>query len=79
MGRKAVADVSRMRDLSFFVDDVANNPHFARAAFVGRTAIAHKGGMHVNAVQKLARTYEHIEPGQVGNEQQILVSELSGQ
>ncbi len=79
MGRKAVADVSRMRDLSFFVDDVANNPHFARAAFVGRTAFAHKGGMHVNAVQKLARTYEHIEPGQVGNEQQILVSELSGQ
>lgn len=79
MGRKAVADVSGMRDLSFFVDDVSNNPHFARAAFVGRTAFAHKGGMHVNAVQKLARTYEHIEPGQVGNEQQILVSELSGQ
>lgn len=79
MGRKAVADISGMRDLSFFVDDVSNNPHFARAAFVGRTAFAHKGGMHVNAVQKLARTYEHIEPGQVGNEQQILVSELSGQ
>ncbi|MDA7867991.1 citramalate synthase [bacterium] len=79
MGRKAVTDVSGMRDLSFFVDDVSNNPHFARAAFVGRTAFAHKGGMHVNAVQKLARTYEHIEPGQVGNEQQILVSELSGQ
>ena len=79
MGRKAAADVSGMRDLSFFVDDVSNNPHFARAAFVGRTAFAHKGGMHVNAVQKLARTYEHIEPGQVGNEQQILVSELSGQ
>lgn len=79
MGRKAVADISGMRDLSFFVDDVSNNPHFARAAFVGRTAFAHKGGMHVNAVQKLARTYEHIEPGKVGNEQQILVSELSGQ
>jgi 2-isopropylmalate synthase len=79
MGRKAVSDVSGMRDLSFFVDDVSNNPHFARAAFVGRTAFAHKGGMHVNAIQKLARTYEHIEPGQVGNEQQILVSELSGQ
>ena len=79
MGRKAVADVSKMRDLSFFVDDVSNNPHFVRAAFVGRTAFAHKGGMHVNAVQKLARTYEHIRPEQVGNEQQILVSELSGQ
>lgn len=79
MGRSAVHDVSQMRDLSFFVDDVSNNQHFARAAFVGRTAFAHKGGMHVNAVQKLARTYEHIRPEQVGNEQQILVSELSGQ
>ena len=79
MGRKAVRDVSKMKDLSFFVDDVSNNPHFARAAFVGRTAFAHKGGMHVNAVQKLARTYEHIRPEEVGNQQQILVSELSGQ
>lgn len=79
MGLQAVDDVSKMRDLSFFVDDVANNPHFARAAFVGRTAFAHKGGMHVNAVQKLARTYEHIRPEQVGNQQEILVSELSGQ
>src|SRR5690606_21529599 len=60
-------------------DDVSNNPHFARAAFVGRTAFAHKGGMHVNAVQKLARSYEHIVPESVGNEQNILVSELSGQ
>jgi len=79
MARKAVNDLTQMRDLSFFVDDVSNNPHFARAAFVGRTAFAHKGGMHVNAVQKLARTYEHIVPGAVGNEQFILVSELSGQ
>jgi len=79
MGRKAVADVSGMRDLSFFVDDVSNNPHFVRAPFVGRTAFAHKGGMHVNAVQKLARSYEHIRPEEVGNEQEILVSELSGQ
>ena len=79
MGRKAVNDLTKMRDLSYFVDDVSNNPHFARAAFIGRTAFSHKGGMHVNAVQKLARTYEHIRPEQVGNEQFILVSELSGQ
>lgn len=79
MGLKAVADLTKMRELSYFVDDVSNNPHFARAAFIGRTAFAHKGGMHVNAVQKLARTYEHIRPEEVGNEQQILVSELSGQ
>jgi 2-isopropylmalate synthase len=61
------------------VDDVSNNPHFARAPFVGRTAFAHKGGMHVNAVQKLARSYEHIRPEEVGNSQNILVSELAGQ
>lgn len=79
MGREAVKDLTKMKELSYFVDDVSNNPHFARAAFIGRTAFSHKGGMHVNAVQKLARTYEHIRPEEVGNEQFILVSELSGQ
>jgi 2-isopropylmalate synthase len=79
MGLTVVPQLEKLRELSYFVDDVSNNPHFARAAFVGRTAFAHKGGMHVNAVQKLARSYEHIVPGSVGNSQNILVSELSGQ
>ncbi|MCW1925254.1 citramalate synthase [Luteolibacter arcticus] len=79
MDMEVVPDLTKLRELSYFVDDVSNNPHFARAAFVGRTAFAHKGGMHVNAVQKLARSYEHIVPQAVGNEQNILVSELSGQ
>ncbi len=79
MGIEVVPRLEKLRELSYFVDDVSNNPHFARAPFVGRTAFAHKGGMHVNAVQKLARSYEHIEPGSVGNTQTILVSELSGQ
>lgn len=79
LGHEVVPRLERLKELSFFVDDISNNPHFARAPFVGRTAFAHKGGMHVNAVQKLARSYEHIEPGLVGNTQQILVSELSGQ
>lgn len=79
MGLEVVPRLEGLRALSWFVDDVSNNPHFARAAFVGRTAFAHKGGMHVNAVQKLARSYEHITPASVGNEQTILVSELSGQ
>ena len=79
MGIEVVPELDGLQDLSYFVDDVSNNPHFARAPFVGRTAFAHKGGMHVNAVQKLARSYEHIEPRLVGNTQQILVSELSGQ
>lgn len=79
MDMPVVPHLEQLRDLSYFVDDVSNNPHFARAAFIGRTAFAHKGGMHVNAVQKLARSYEHIVPGSVGNAQNILVSELSGQ
>jgi len=79
MGIAVVPRLEKLRDLSYFVDDVSNNPHYARAPFVGRTAFAHKGGMHVNAVRKLARSYEHIEPASVGNAQNILVSELSGQ
>lgn len=79
MGIPVVPQLERLRELSYFVDDVSNNPHFERAPFIGRTAFAHKGGMHVNAVKKLARSYEHIEPASVGNEQNILVSELSGQ
>ncbi len=79
MGIEVVPNLENLRELSYFVDDVSNNPHFARAPFIGRTAFAHKGGMHVNAVKKLARSYEHIEPKSVGNEQNILVSELSGQ
>lgn len=79
MDIKVVPRLEELRSLSYFVDDVSNNPHFARAPFVGRTAFAHKGGMHVNAVQKFARSYEHITPAAVGNEQLILVSELSGQ
>jgi 2-isopropylmalate synthase len=79
LGIPLVPHLDKLRDLSYFVDDVSNNPHFVRAPFVGRTAFAHKGGMHVNAVLKNARSYEHIEPASVGNEQNILVSELSGQ
>lgn len=79
MGLKVVPHLEKLRDLSYFVDDVSNNPHSARAPFVGTSAFAHKGGMHVNAVLKNARSYEHIEPASVGNEQTILISELSGQ
>ena len=68
----------KLSDLSGFVDELANLPHDPRAPFVGRTAFAHKGGMHVNAVNKLAASFEHIEPGEVGNHQRILVGELSG-
>lgn len=79
MDLPVVEDLSNLRELSLFVDELANCPHNIRAPFVGETAFAHKGGMHVNAVQKVAHSYEHIKPATVGNFQNILVSELSGQ
>ena len=65
--------------LSHFVAEVANMAPDDRQPFVGRSCFAHKGGMHVDAVQKAGgQAYEHIEPTSVGNERRILVSEYSG-
>ena len=57
---------------------VANLRHNPRLPWVGSAAFAHKGGAHVNAVQKLASSYEHVDPSLVGNERNILISDLSG-
>ncbi len=78
MGIPVVKDLTLLREVSLFVDELANCQPDPRAPFVGVTAFAHKGGMHVNAVAKTAAAYEHIEPSSVGNRQNILVSELSG-
>ena len=78
MGIHVVPDLTRLREVSLFVDELANCQPDVRAPFIGSTAFAHKGGMHVNAVAKTAAAYEHIEPSSVGNHQNILVSELSG-
>ncbi len=74
-----VSDLRDLRDLSLFVDDLANLPHNIRAPYVGDASFAHKGGQHVNAVQKLARSYEHIDPAAVGNRTHILLGDVSGQ
>jgi 2-isopropylmalate synthase len=71
-------NLRRLRELSMFVDDLANVRHDIRQPFVGATAFAHKGGIHVNAIEKVTRSYEHIEPETVGNHRRVLVSELSG-
>ncbi|HOX01223.1 MAG TPA: citramalate synthase [Candidatus Paceibacterota bacterium] len=80
MGKRILseAQLRRLRDLSQFVDEIANMRHDPRQPWVGATAFAHKGGMHVNAVQKLARTFEHIDPAVVGNRRRVLVSDLAG-
>jgi len=80
LGKKVLPEgnLAQLFELSTFVDELANLHHDPRAPFVGRTAFAHKGGMHVNAVNKIAASFEHIDPTSVGNHQRILVGELSG-
>jgi 2-isopropylmalate synthase len=70
--------VSRLTELSRYVYELANMNFRSNQAFVGRSAFAHKGGMHVHAVNRVAESYEHIPPEKVGNERRVLVSELSG-
>lgn len=80
MGKSALnkESVKNLRELSNFVDEIANIRHNPRQPWVGATAFAHKGGMHVNAVHKVPHSFEHINPEVVGNERRILVSDLSG-
>jgi 2-isopropylmalate synthase len=70
--------LAQLRELSQFVDDIANFRHNPRQPWVGQTAFAHKGGMHVNAVQKVAQSFEHVDPALVGNRRRVLVSDLAG-
>ena len=67
-----------LTEVSRFVSDIANVPPASGQPYVGGSAFAHKGGMHVHAVQKDASTYEHASPESVGNQRKILVSEVSG-
>jgi 2-isopropylmalate synthase len=71
-------NLNKLTSLSHFVSEVANLAHPHRNAFVGKSAFAHKGGVHVSAVMKDATTYEHIQPDLVGNQRRVLVSDLSG-
>jgi 2-isopropylmalate synthase len=80
MGRTAhcAANIAQVRDLSLFFDELANLRPDAKAPFVGHSAFAHKGGLHANAAQKVARSYEHIDPVSVGNRTRVLVSDMAG-
>ena len=70
--------LAKLKELSGFVDEVANMRHNPRLPWVGAAAFAHKGGAHVNAVQKLSASYEHIDPSLVGNARNVLISDLAG-
>jgi 2-isopropylmalate synthase len=71
-------DLSRLTHVSRFLDERLNRAPDTAAAYVGERAFSHKGGLHVSAIEKDPRTYEHIEPGIVGNERHILVSDQAG-
>jgi 2-isopropylmalate synthase len=75
-----VSDVQmkKLWEVSRFVNELANMKHWIHQPYVGKSAFAHKGGIHVNAIQKNRRAYEHIVPELVGNHQRVLVSDLSG-
>lgn len=70
--------IPRLTELSRYVYEIANMNFRNGQPFVGSSAFAHKGGMHVHAVNKIAHSYEHIQPDSVGNVRRVLVSELSG-
>jgi 2-isopropylmalate synthase len=80
MGRTAhcAPNLAELRDLSLFFDELANLRPDPKAPYVGRSAFAHKGGLHANAAQKVARSYEHIDPALVGNRTRVLVSDMAG-
>ncbi len=80
MGLRCVADeqLARLTGIAHFIDELLNITPDPDQPFVGRNAFAHKGGMHVAGVSADSRTFEHMDPAQVGNEREMVVSELSG-
>ena len=80
MGLPVVGDeqLARLGEAAHFVADVCNAAIWAHQPYVGKAAFAHKGGLHVAAVERAPQTFEHVDPAAVGNQQRILVSELSG-
>ena len=75
LGRK---NLKRLTEVSRYVFEIANLPPAINMPYVGESAFAHKAGLHVDALRKNRRTYEHIDPKVVGNERRFLISELSG-
>ncbi len=80
MGRECVSEknIKKLRNLSRYVSETANVVPLNSRPFVGKSAFAHKGGIHVSAIMKTPRAYEHMDPQQVGNKRRVLVSDLSG-
>ena len=79
MRRPALGErLSHLKDVSGFVTEIANLMPNKHQPYVGDSAFAHKGGVHIHAVLKNALTYEHVDPKRVGNRQRVLVSDYAG-
>lgn len=80
MGKECLLEgrLQTLRSVSRAIYELANLPPHKHQAYVGNSAFAHKGGVHVSAIQRHPETYEHIRPEMVGNRTRILVSDLSG-
>jgi 2-isopropylmalate synthase len=80
MGHRVLSDerLARLTETAHFVDELLNRPPNRSQPYVGRDAFAHKGGMHVAGVRADSATFEHVDPGLVGNARELLVSELAG-
>lgn len=74
----SVDKLKELTEVSHYVSEISNMKQQDNQPFVGRSAFAHKGGVHINAVMKDPKSYEHVEPVSVGNHRRILVSELAG-
>ncbi|HYI98229.1 MAG TPA: citramalate synthase [Thermoleophilaceae bacterium] len=70
--------LERLTETAHLIDELCNVAPNPNQPYVGANAFAHKGGMHVAGVNRDARTFEHVEPGQVGADRRLLISELSG-
>jgi 2-isopropylmalate synthase len=82
MGYRCLPDAANLRTLTHLartVAEIANLAPDSHLAYVGKSAFAHKGGIHVAAIRRNVDSYQHIDPTLVGNEMRILVSDLSGQ
>ncbi|WP_461209521.1 citramalate synthase [Desulfocurvus sp. DL9XJH121] len=71
-------NLAQLTETATFVSETCNLRPFLRQPYVGKSAFAHKGGVHVSAVMRNAKTYEHVTPESVGNQQRVLLSDLSG-
>jgi 2-isopropylmalate synthase len=80
MNRPCIPDqnLKKLKTLSRYVSETANQVPLNNRPFVGKSAFAHKGGIHVSAIMKVPKAYEHMDPSLVGNQRRVLVSDLSG-